>query len=115
MIKITHIKYSNRSIGIAASKKKSGPNKIQITAEDKNGTMLYPEPFRLDREIAIAKYGIQEINKGGLMGVFVPLRDIEEGTANEVITQGNTTAEEEQPKDIQSEGQDIEPSEPGLF
>ena len=115
MIKITHIKYSNRSIGIAASKMRSGSNMIQITVTDKNGNLLYPEPFRLDRELAIAKYGIQEINKGGLMGVFVPLKDIEEGTANEPHTQRNTTTKEEQPKDIQDEGKDSKSSESTLF
>jgi len=118
MIKITHIKWSRRAIGISAAKMRSGPNMVSVTVTDKSGNLLIPEPFRLDREIAIAKYGpIEKINEPSLMGVWIPLRDIEDGTVNEINNAGNTPAEEEPAEKLPSQGngETDEPAEPTLF
>lgn len=118
MIEISHIQYNIDSIGIAAHKMRSGPNKIQITAKNKDGKLYYPEPFRLDKELSIAKYGpITKINKNNLMGIWVPLKDVREGTVNEINNEGHTAAEEEQSPQLSDKGngEADKPSEPSLF
>lgn len=77
MIDITHIKWSEKKIGIALRKLKPGLNQFVITAKDKNGDYLYPGIFTIHREEAIQKYGLAVINKRNLTGIWIPLEDLE--------------------------------------
>ncbi len=79
MIKISHIKWSGRKIGIALHKLKDGFNEVQITAKDKDGNLRYPNHFIIDRQHVINIYGVSIINKNNLEGIWIPLTDIERG------------------------------------
>jgi hypothetical protein len=80
MIKITHIKWSNRSIGVALHKLAEGENTIKITAKGKDDKEYYPEPFTVEKSALESKYGVETINKNDLLGIWIPLKDIQEGT-----------------------------------
>ena len=79
MIKITHIKWGGRKIGIALHKLKDGDNEIAITAKDKNGQFYYEDTYLMNRQKLIDIFGISTINKNSLRGIWVPLADIERG------------------------------------
>jgi hypothetical protein len=83
MIEITHILWRKQAIGVATHKLKSGINIIKVTVKNPKDEYYFPEPFEIDKEKAIKKYGpIEEINKN-LKGIFIPLTDIREETTNE--------------------------------
>jgi len=82
MIKITHIKWDGKKIGVALKKLKEGKNEIAITAKDKSGQFYYPDTFEVDKQKLIDLFGISTINKNDLQGVWIPLRDIERGFFN---------------------------------
>ena len=77
MIEITHIKWDGYKIGVALHKLKKGNNRIKITAKDKNGNRYYPKAYVVDKDTLIDKYGVSVINKNSLLGVWIPLREIE--------------------------------------
>lgn len=77
MIKITHIMYSKKAIGIALHKLKTGINKFTITVRDKSGDKTYPNIYIINKEDAVEKYGISVINKKGLKGIWLPLDNLE--------------------------------------
>lgn len=56
----------------------AGDNAVYVTARAKDGIPYYPGKFIINREQAIAKYGICEINKCGLKGVMIPTDDLEQ-------------------------------------
>jgi len=76
MIEITHIMWGEKKIGIALHKMKSGDNDIKITEKDSKGNPYYPHPFVINKEQAISQYGINPIQKNGLPGIWVFIRDI---------------------------------------
>lgn len=67
---------STKSVGVALNKMVDGENLIKVTAKDKDGNLLYANPFKLDKQKAIGKYGVCTINKNGLMGIWIPLIDV---------------------------------------
>lgn len=75
MIKVTHIKWSNKSIGVALHKLNYGKNTIKITAVGKDGKPYYTTPLVVDRGEIIKKYGVDVIQKNGMEGVWLPLKD----------------------------------------
>ena len=77
MIEITHALWKRHAIGIALNKLTPGLNKFKVTIKRVDGTIPYPETYVINREEAISKYGIEEINKKGMRGVFVPLDDLQ--------------------------------------
>ena len=77
MISITHIKWGEKKIGIASHKMLSGNNVFEVTAEGKDGQRYYPGIFSINKAAAIERYGEATINKNGLKGVWVPLKDLE--------------------------------------
>jgi hypothetical protein len=82
MIKITHILWSKKAIGVALNKLSEGENEIAITVKDKNGNFLYPDTITATKQRLLNYYEVENINKKGLMGVFIPLADIERGLFN---------------------------------
>ena len=76
MIEITHARWGKKSIGIAHRKLKHGRNIFKVTVKGKDGEPYYPGFYEIDREAAIAKYGIEEINKNHLTGIFIPFEDL---------------------------------------
>jgi hypothetical protein len=76
MIEITHIKWSRKAIGVALHKLEEGANTIKITVLDKNKELMYPVPIVTTKGELIAKYGVEEINKNNLLGVWIPLKDL---------------------------------------
>jgi hypothetical protein len=79
MIKITHILWYKKAIGISLSKLVDGENTIQITVKNKTGKLLYPEPIVVTKQKLLTFYKVEQINKGGLQGVFMYLADIDRG------------------------------------
>lgn len=68
--------WCQQAIGIAERKLKKGINKFQVTVKDRNGDILYPGIYSIDKDEAIQKYGIRLINKRNLYGIWIPLRDL---------------------------------------
>jgi len=79
MIKITHILWRKKAIGVALNKLSSGWNEIAITVKDKNDNFLYPDVLYVTKERLLNIYKVETINNKGLRGVFIPLADIERG------------------------------------
>ena len=78
MIDITHIKWSNSSIGVAMSKLVPGLNIIKITAKSTSGELYYPNVLVVDKQALMSKYGVTQINKRGLLGIWIPTKDFEQ-------------------------------------
>lgn len=81
-IKITHILWRKRAIGVSLRKLVDGLNEIKITVKDKANNRLYPDPIVISREKLLNIYSVETINKSGLQGVFIPLIDIERRVFN---------------------------------
>jgi len=77
MIKITHIKWVGRKIGIALNKLVDGDNDFVITAKNKKGNYIRPGVFTINSTDALTKYGLSVINKNNLRGIWVPLEDLQ--------------------------------------
>lgn len=78
MITITHILWDGRKIGVALNKLHEGWNRIKITTKNVKGEFLYPGTFVVDKDEIIGKYGVLIINKNGLRGVWIPLKEIDQ-------------------------------------
>lgn len=72
---ITHIMYIRKAIGVALNKLVDGENIIQITVTNANGNILYPNELHIDKSTVIDSYGISDINKHSLQGVWIPIDD----------------------------------------
>ena len=75
-MEISGILWSRQSIGVAWNKLKD-QDIIEITVKDKNGNLLHPGKYKVDKQDLLERYGpLEIINKGGLWGVFIPRRDL---------------------------------------
>lgn len=72
MIQITHAKWSNHSIGIAERHLHGSETLFEVTIKGHEGI------YRVNGADAIRRYGITQINKPALFGVFIPLKDLPE-------------------------------------
>ena len=77
MLEISGIMWGDKKIGIALHKLTPGLNKFVVTVKDKSGNLLYPNTYCIDRDQAVQKYGVTNINTNNLRGIFVPLADLE--------------------------------------
>lgn len=73
MIRITHGRWSRSSIGVARSALKPGDNEVMVTFDT---GVTKPGVFIINREDVISKYGVEVINNNGLMGVYIPYKDL---------------------------------------
>ena len=67
--------YSTRKAGVALHKLKDGENEIRVTAKNKDGKLLYPNPIIINKSDAIGMYGINIINNHNLKGIWIPLEN----------------------------------------
>ena len=76
MIKISHIMYSKKAIGIALNKLSNrGLNTVEITIRNKEGELMYPQRLQLDKEELMGRYEVEIINKNNLLGFWIPIDD----------------------------------------
>ena len=73
---ISGILWSRQAIGVSWNKL-NGEDTIEITVKDKSGTLLHPGKYKVNKKDLLEKYGpLEVINKGGLLGVFIPRKDL---------------------------------------
>lgn len=73
MFQITHAMWSKGAIGIAAFHLIPGDNVFEVTIKT---PLTEPGIFSINRENAIDKYGLESINKKGVIGIWVPFSDL---------------------------------------
>jgi hypothetical protein len=75
-MEISGILWSKQSIGVAWHKLKEDDT-IEVTVKGKDGKLLHPGKYKVNKKDLLERYGpLEVINKGGLVGIFIPRSDL---------------------------------------
>lgn len=78
---ITDVMWCDKTVRIAEARLRHDDLPVmyfRVTVKKKDGVLLFPGVYKINKKDAIEKYGIKPINKNNLMGIMIPFDDMKE-------------------------------------